>query len=441
MSDHDDSEKPAEKAPKAKKEKGGESAKDRNRRIREEAAARRRSKREEEERRAAPARQLATSELVDDALARGTHNIGLWLKKNFSVIQWVVVLGVAGGIGYQIYSLRQRTNQGEVTDQLMAGVRAEFGNVGEPRTEADRYSGLSDTRPNYATDEERLKAAQAAFNAASSGPLASFAKLGEAGILFDQGKFKEALAAYEAVRDSELAQRDNDVRGRAIEGIGLAHEALGNTDAALKSFRELENSSIPGFVVLGLYHQARVTYAKGEVDKAKELVTAAHKKLEDKAKDKPRVPGQPPGYLEASVTDLLLIIDPNAVSTLTTPRNVDLARLQKLGEAANKRNTQLTPEQLQELLKNLAASGNSGGEGAPEGSAAPADAQPAPSAEPKPAEPQKAPAPAKKPAPAPQAPENQAPAPAPEAPAPEAPAAPAPAAPQPAAPAEGTPAP
>ncbi len=449
MSD-ENPEKPAEKAPKAKKVRNGESAKDRNQRIREEAAARRRSKRDDERRRAAPARNLDAGEMVDDALARGTHNLGLWLKKNFSVIQWVVVLGVAGGIGYKIYSVRHERTIGETSDKLIAAVDAEAGSVGEQNTEPDRYTGLTDDRPHFATEEERLKAAAAAYNAAASTSLGSFAKLGEAGILFDQGKYKEALAAYEAVRDSDLAKRDNDVRGRGIEGVGLSQEALGNTDAALKSFRELENSGIAGFGVLGIYHQARVSYAKGDVEKAKELVTTARKKLEDKAKDKPRVPGMPPGYLEASVRDLLSIIDPSAAASMAMPSGIDPAMLQRLrGESANGK---MTPERLQELLKGLTGPGAPGGEGAPvegvpeapAGEAPPAEA-PGPAEPPavekapeKAAEPKKAPAPAKKPAPAPQ---GQAPAaPAPEAP-PAAPA-PAPAAPAPGpAPAEGSGAP
>jgi predicted negative regulator of RcsB-dependent stress response len=409
---------PDEKAPKAKKKKDGETAKDRNARIREEAAARRRSKREEERRRAAPARNLDTSELVDDALARGTHNIGLWLKKNFSVIQWVVVLGVAGGIGYKIYSVRHERTLGEVSDQLMAGLEAEAGTVGEKSTEPDRF-GITDDRPHFATEEERLKAAAEAYRAAASGSLGTFAKLGEAGILFDQGKYKEALDAYEAVKGSELAQRDSDVRGRAVEGVGLAQEALGNTDAALKSFRELEDSGISGFGVLGIYHQARVHYAKGDVEKAKELLATARKKLDEKAKDKPRVPGMPPGFLEASVRDLLTVVDPSAAAAMLAPSGVDPALLEKLrGESGGK----ISPEKLQELLRTLgapAAPGEAGEEGAPAeapaGDApppeAPASAE-APPAEKVPEKPAENKAPAKKPTPAPQGQAPAAPAPA-----------------------------
>jgi predicted negative regulator of RcsB-dependent stress response len=446
-------EKPAEKAPKAKKVKDGETAKDRNQRIREEAAARRRSKRDDEQRRAAPARNLDAGEMVDDALARGTHNLGLWLKKNFGIIQWVVVLGVAGGIGYKIYSVRHERNVGEASDKLMAGIQAEAASVGEQDSEPDRMTGLTDSRPHFATEEERLKAAAAAFNAASSSSLGGFAKLGEAGILFDQGKYKEALAAYEAARDSDLAKRDNDVRGRSIEGVGLAQEALGNTDAALKSFRELENSGISGFGVLGIYHQARVTYGKGDVEKAKELITTARKKLEDKAKDKPRVPGMPPGFLEASVRDLLAVIDPNAAAAMAASPNIDPAMLERLRGESAKAGGKMTPERLQELLKGLTGPGAPGGEGAPDDAtpeAAPAEAPAAPEAPPKapeptekapekPAEPKKAPA--KKVAPP--APQGQAPAaPAPEAPPAAPPAAPAPApAPAAPAPAEGSGAP
>ena len=49
---------------------------------------------------------LDAGEIVDDALARATYTATVWLKRNFNVVQWVVVVLVAGGIGWQIYTWR-----------------------------------------------------------------------------------------------------------------------------------------------------------------------------------------------------------------------------------------------------------------------------------------------------------------------------------------------
>jgi hypothetical protein len=80
-----------------------EAIRDKNRRIREEAAEKRRKKREAAERPAVARAGLDAGEMVDDALARGTHAIGGWLKRNFTILQWVLVIGLAGGVGFQIY--------------------------------------------------------------------------------------------------------------------------------------------------------------------------------------------------------------------------------------------------------------------------------------------------------------------------------------------------
>src|SRR5690606_14913313 len=130
----------------------------------------------------------------------------------------------------------------------------------------DRYTGLSDTRKEFPTEEARLAAAAAEYRKvadSTTGPTSTLATLGLAGVLYDQGKYAEAQAAYEKVKNSPLATKDRDVRGRAIEGIGLSLEAQKKTDAAIGAFRELANTDIPGLKDLGEYHQARLLIAKG----------------------------------------------------------------------------------------------------------------------------------------------------------------------------------
>jgi hypothetical protein len=172
-------------------EKSAESIREQNRRAREEAAEKRRSRRDTEKlaARRPTLGQLEASEIVDDALARTTHAVTGWLKRHFSIVQWVVVAGFAGGIGWQVYVHHRNKVEGRTTDALFAGVSAEYSRVGEAPAEDDNMTGIADPRPQYATDAERLRAAEGAYRKVSDGDAATaLARFGLAGVLFDQGK-------------------------------------------------------------------------------------------------------------------------------------------------------------------------------------------------------------------------------------------------------------
>jgi tetratricopeptide (TPR) repeat protein len=211
-------------------------------------------------------------------------------------------------------------------------------------------------------DAARLASAAAAYRAAMGHERTkTVAQLALAGVLYDQGKFKEALAEYSAVRKSELVENGLDARGRSIEGIALSEEALGNVDAAQKAFRELSNLESPGFSALGLFHQARLHLKKGEKDQAKESLKNALKKLEKPkdsgAESNPLLGGgSPPGYLEQSARDLLSSIDPSAVpqraGTGITPEQLEQMTRQIDANQAGGDST-LSKEKLGELLKQL----------------------------------------------------------------------------------------
>jgi len=312
---------------------------DKNQRVRQEAAEKRRKKREAAVARPVPARGggLDAGEMVDDALARGTHAVTGWLKRNVNVLQWVVVLGLAGGIGFQIYRYQRNKSEAKATDTLMAGTTAEFARIGTEPTEADPRTGIEDTRTAFPDNNARLEAAVKGYRAAAGADtLGTLARTGLAGSLFDQGKFQEALTEYRNVRQSALAEKDPDLRCRAIEGIGMSEEALGHVDLALKAYAELGKSDVPGFGPLGQYHQARLHQQKGETDKAKELLKGALEKLE-----KARGSEGDPTFTEQVARDLLLSIDPSAASTAQGPR--------------------LTPEQIRALTEKASGDGSQSG--------------------------------------------------------------------------------
>ena len=332
-------------------EKGAEAIRDKNRRIREEAAAKRRDKREGEKVARRPTLgQLEASEIMDDALARTTHAVTGWVRRHFTIVQWGVVALLVGGIGWQIYAHHRDKVEGRTTDSLFAGVAAELSRVGDAPAEMDQQTGLTDSRPTHKSQEERLRAAEEAYKKVSEGDTArALAKLGLAGVLYDQGKYKEALAEYRAIKDGPLAQKDTDVRARATEGVGLAQEALKEVDAALKTFRELENLDSAPLSALGLYHQARLEKQKGETDKAKAHLLAGLKKIADSKIEQT--------YVDGVSRELLNSIDPSAVpppapASLSAEQKAQLEQIQQLeklkkqAEAAQKAAEKAIPKEI-----------------------------------------------------------------------------------------------
>ncbi len=306
---------------------------DRNKRLRAQGAEKRGSKRERE-RHAAVARGLDASEMMDDAFARSSHAATQFVRKHSSALQWLVVLAVVGGIGFQVYSWNAKKSAGATADGLMAGVEAELGRVGT-ESETPDEAALS-SRPTFATDQARLEAAEKAFVATQKAKAGSGAAilgmLGQAGVLYDQGKYDDAKSLYEKVQGSDLAKHDADVRLRALEGVGLCLEAKSDADGALKIFQELEKSDEPGFSPLGLYHQARVHFTRGDKAKAKELLTQVKEKL-----DKEKSPYMTEGYVEKASRDLLAIIDPStapAGGSSYSPEQMDQMRDQILKDPA-----------------------------------------------------------------------------------------------------------
>lgn len=316
----------SEKKRQKQEEKSATAAvRDRNRRLREQGAAKRKTKRDRE-RQAAVARGLDASEMVDDALARGTHATTQFIRKHFSMLQWVIVLGIAGGIGWQIYSWKSNKTAGKTSDGLMTGVDAELGRVGTDPVGSEE-AALS-SRPSFPTEEARLEAAEKAFAEAAKNKPGSgtsiLALMGQAGVLYDRGKLDEAKSLYEKVQGSELAKHDADVRLRALEGVGLCLEAKGDADGAMKVFVELEKADEPGFSPLGMYHQARVLVARGQKDQAKELLKKAGEKL-----TKEKSAYQTASYVEKASRDLMAIIDPStapAGGSSYSPEQIDAMR-------------------------------------------------------------------------------------------------------------------
>jgi hypothetical protein len=294
---------------------------------------------------------LLPSEMVDDALARSWSAAGKWLRTNFHILQWVIVAGVVGVGGYMFYVSRTEKKAGSASATLVAAVEAERGRVMAEDKRSDEDKRFDPTRV-FATPEERVEAALASYNQVidqhPGTGAAMLAKLGQAGVLLDKRDFGHALDAYNAVLASPLAAADLDVKGRAIEGIGLAKEGKGDLDGALATFGDLAKVDAKGFKELAKYHQARIHLAKGEKEKAKDLLKELLALKGDAEKDptkdilNPVDKGSAPGldsqsfpYLKTVAEELLRSIDPTAMPS----------RMQ-LGSPTGPK---LTPEQLRAI--------------------------------------------------------------------------------------------
>lgn len=318
---------------------------DRNARLRAKAAADRQSKREQERARmAATAAGLDASERLDDIFVRTTHAATTWIRNNFRWLQWALILLVIGMFSVQGLRYYQRQVAAKSTDLLMEGERALSGTVmgEEERKSIPEELQRWDTRPSYNDNAQRLSVAEKEYKATidkyGKTGAGDYARLGLAGVKYDQKAFDEALALYRQVRASKLAEEDLEVKGRAVEGTGFCLEAKGDLEGALKSFRELSN--IEGsleFAVLGLYHQARVLSAQGKKDNAKELLVKAEKRLAD---DKDSAAAS---FFKRPVQEALALLDPTSAAAASTPDLSDLLRQD--------------PARLQQLLKGMKQQG------------------------------------------------------------------------------------
>lgn len=410
---------------------------DRNLRMREEAAEKRRVKRERERAQAA-AEGLDTSEMVDDALARGADTAAKLVRRHFKWLQWLIVVGVVGGFAWLIYGYRLDLANQKNTGALIKALRDENAIVKSSQPDLDTpQTGFVDTRPEFDSDKKRWAEAKREYEAAVKNDpnpaRRELARLGLAGAYFEQGKYKDAKGLYEQVKSSALAGTDKDVRGRALEGLGLCLEALDKREDATKAFKELENIGSEGFKELGEYHRARLLYAAGKMEEAKKILVKALEKLDKEEKQ----PGTPPGFVEVASRQLLEAIDPSAAPKPSSGITAEqLEQLKKQLEAAK------AGKDVAELLKSMGDAGTPPNEGSepkpdedegsgptpdePSGPAAPTPgsapaqgkAPAAPPKTPQPAAPAKQPAPPSAPAkpPAPVAPKPPSPAPAAPAP-------------------------
>jgi len=293
---------------------------------------------------------------MDDALARSTHAAAGFLTKHFNKVQWVILAGLAGWIGYEVYAWRHAKTTEKTTETLFKALSAEMGKVGESAPDMGEDRGLpTDERRSFPTDEARLKAAKSEYQLAATSTGSVLAVLGDAGVSYDLGQYKEAQAAYEKVKQDPAFARDIDIKGRTLEGLGMALEAQKNEEGALKAFKELQSMDSTTFSALGIYHQARIAKANGKNDDALKLIDKAGEKLAT-LKENPGVIR----YVGRQVLELLESIDPKKATELTdklmsaeAKKQRDEQSLGGLGGPGGKNMSADMQRRIQELMEKM----------------------------------------------------------------------------------------
>ena len=255
-----------------------------------------------------------------DPLLERTARATQWIKEHgqtFGALVAIAVLGVGGFLGWTYW---QTKHEADASAVLAEAIADEHGHVSDKEDDDDDTKKPAGLYPTFKTVADRRAAALAKYRDVESKyagtGAAILARLSEAGLLLDQSDAKGAIAAYEDVKASPLAMADAQVRGRAIEGIGFAHEMLAQSDVAAKdkhlddalaAFKQLELIDLKGFKELGKYHEARVLQAKGDNAKAIELLKDVHTAVSE--------PGEthPFPYLEFVAEDRLRQLDPTAL--------------------------------------------------------------------------------------------------------------------------------
>jgi tetratricopeptide (TPR) repeat protein len=284
---------------------------------------------------------LDTGEMVQDALARGSSAATGFVRRNARVLFGALIVAALGAGGFIFFRDRMAEQKGAATGALADALASDRGRVIKEDKRSEEEKQADPTRV-YPTSDARAQAALEGYEkavAATSEPGPNtLAKLGLAGAKLEKGDLQGAIDGYAQVLATPLAAADLDVKGRAVEGTGLALEQKGDKDAALKSYEELARIDAKGFEELGLYHQARVYAQKGDKEKAKELLKKAREKLQ-----LPGEAGQAFPFLEAVVDGDLRSLDPTALPA---------ARVQMGGAKGNTMSPE-DMERIQEQLKKL----------------------------------------------------------------------------------------
>jgi len=229
-----------------------------------------------------------------------------------------------------VFGAQRFLRSGAAEHAAQLGSALEIANAAIDADDADGKA--DDGKPVFKTEQDRATKALAAFDDVIKGSddaaAAVWAKLGAAVQLVELGKFDDARQRFQRVYDDNT--KDAPIAARALEGVGIALEAAGKPDDALKVFDKLK--AIEGSAELSEFHSARIKLAKGDREAGKTALKALYDKLSTPAEG-----SAPSRYLKAEVEVRLAEIDAKLVDK------------GGVGEAPQ----QFSEEQIQRLMEQL----------------------------------------------------------------------------------------
>jgi tetratricopeptide (TPR) repeat protein len=268
-------------------------------------------------------------EIRESEAIRASAQVASYLREQRGVLLAVAAgLLVIGG-GLAAYFVLTGKQDRAATEQLWFATQAATAPLEGEGGDADEVFTSVRARANAAAERFEQVIAEHPRSRA-----AAWARVGQGTALLQAEDADGALQQFQAALDGA----DSVVlRWRAIEGLAFAHELREDWAAAAQQFEAMAGLDDARIQLQAQYHLARLERIRGNEDAA----LAALQKVRDALRDD-GAPDLP--YLSDQVDQLIRRIDPTAIPA-----------------SASGGQPQLSPQEMQELMRRLQESGGAGG--------------------------------------------------------------------------------
>ncbi|MEZ4407249.1 MAG: hypothetical protein R3A52_12325 [Polyangiales bacterium] len=292
-----------------------------------------------------PPRTMSRGTGTTDGVPEWARSLGEKLAANRNLLVGAalgVIVSIGAAVGYTEW--RERVEARAASD--FAGALSV---ASAPISESGESSGSSG--PSFRTLAERQRASLERFRKVirdhGSSHVAPLAKLAEAGVLYQLGRYEEAKAAYQSLLGRDLAGLD----GRVLEGLAFSLEATGDLNGAMARYRELESSHGGAYQDQARFYEARLLLRQDQRDRAKDLLHGVAERTARPSSADPLAPIQ--SNLRQQAVALLRDIDPRDPVVVEADRARSAAGGQggEHGPQGTSPGRTLPPELLQQLLQ------------------------------------------------------------------------------------------
>lgn len=244
---------------------------------------------------------------VESLALKKAGEAGQWVERNRKAITIGLGAIVVALAGYLVFTQFASAGDEEASKLLWDAVETANARVRGESTPAPE----DEEETTFATIDERAEAAideYAKLDAEHGDSTAAvWADLGRGHQLLALERYDDARTAFRAALDRGGSQPF--VAYRAIEGMAFAYEAEEKWDEAIDQFTTLSQTDGGRYELVADYHLARMHLAKGETDRAKELLQELIGKLDEVPEEGETAPSLP--YIEAQARARLSELDPS----------------------------------------------------------------------------------------------------------------------------------